>query len=58
MGELYAHGYDQERSGVGVATAKVFHFFPITHADLKLLGLVGLLSNVGIALAHSVDHIF
>ena len=46
VGELFANGYDQERTGILNATDKGYDFIPIAYGELQLQALVDLLTHV------------
>ncbi len=46
VGELFANGYDHERTGILVATDEAHEFIPIAHGELQLQAVVDLLTHV------------
>jgi len=46
VGELFADGYDPERTGVLIATEQAHAFIPMANGDLQLHALIDLLTNI------------
>lgn len=56
IGELYARGYDPERTQVLVATADAHGYNPVVHGELQLEALVHLLTHVVLRDYLKLDH--